>query len=459
MPWTTRKKLLVGVPATLVGVALLVFVAGRAFCYHSLERATEAFRKRGFPTQIAEIVPTSVSESDNSAPLLAQATALLQALEPDSTDAQAIDALIEQDRTKQNLPVAEAALKFAHYDRQPIHELVLLAREAAQRPLNLPNRDYALGPALEMPELGTTRTLSQILATRVYLGLILENSVDEAWSDISVQFGLAELASQPPTLIDSLTGVACRRITFGSLQATIDAGQFVRAHDSLLKAMLQSDLRWHDHMVNMLHGERFVFLDWFTTEFMAHDDWVNEIAALAAGNDGRPRRRVPQLVGSLLRPLAAFDLSHAYRYHFEIVDAVASQPSHEVYPAIASAEQRVTSTRWPLTAISAPMLGKILKTHHAAWSEQRVWTIALASASLRASSGQWPQTITELCLPPELLLDPCSGNPIHFVATAEEIVIYADGLDRKDDGGTPWQSLAEASVERGDIVVALKLSR
>jgi hypothetical protein len=164
-------------------------------------------------------------------------------------------------------------------------------------------------------------------------------------------------------------------------------------------------------------------------------------------------------LNTVLRPLVAFDLSHSYRYHFEIVDAVARLPTHEVHVAIERAERQVNSLRWPLTAISAPTVSKILRTHHAVWAEQRAWTIALASASLRASSGRWPQTTAELSLPAEILIDPCSGRPIHFAATPEKITIYADGPDMQDDGGTPWQSLEENSVEHGDIVVELNLSR
>lgn len=459
MPWTPKKKLLIGVPCALVGVALLSYFAGRAFCYRSLDSAMEAFRERGFPTQIAEIVPTSVSEVENAAPLLERATTILGALKQNPAEERALDALIDLGPRKADMPRVEMAGSFEQYNQAPFIELVDLAREAARRPLNAPSCDYSLGPALEIPEISSTRTLSRLLATRVFLALTLDENADEVWSDVSAQFGLAELASQPPTLINSLTGVACRRITFGSLQATVDAGQFVRAHDSLLEALLLSDVKWHSRMVNAIHGERLVFLDWLTTHYVERGDWVNEVAALADGTDSRPPRHVPQFVSSMLHPLAAFDLSHAYRYHFEIVDAVASLPPHEVHGVVAEVEQRLDSNRWPLTAIAAPTLGKVLKTHHACWSEQRVWTIALASADCRAASGHWPQAITELRLPPELLVDPCSGKPIHFVATTEKIVIYADGLDHKDDGGKPWQSLEDPSVERGDIVVELKLSR
>jgi len=438
---------------------LLSLLAGRSYCYRSLDRASSKFRDRGYPTRIAEIIPDSVPEADDAAPLLEQATSLLAALDHDSTEIHPIDALIDRAFAKKEVTLTEAAEVLDQFDHPPVQELVGLARAAAQRPFNVPNLDYSAGPALEIPGISTTRTLSRLVGTRVRVSLTLGTSLDEVWSDISVQFGLAELASHPPTLINSLTSVACRRITFESLQATVDTGRFVGAPDSLLETFLQSDAKWGDNMVNMLHGERLIFFDWMVAHFLNRGDWINEIASLAAVGDSRPTRRVPQFVSSMLRPLAALDLSHAYRYQFEIVDAVARLPSHEVHAVVAEAEQRVISTRWPLTAICAPTLSRVLKTHMACWAEQRVWTIALATASVRSSSGHWPQTISELRLPPELLVDPCSGNPIHFVATPEKIVIYADGLDRKDDGGTPWQSLEDASVERGDIVVELKLSR
>jgi len=459
MSWITKKKVLIGIPAALIGTAVLGVVVGRSYCFHTLDNATSAFRERGFPTQIAEIIPPSVPENEDAAPLLERAATLLASFEPESAEAQFIDALNEWDMASREISRDIAAEAARSLDHPRIQELVNLAREAAGRPTNAPMIDYERGPGLEIPGLSTSRMLSRLLAAHVDRALTLGEPVDEVWSDIHAQFRLAELTAQPPTLLNFLTGIACRRIALVSLESAIDSGRFGATPDSLLESLLRSDAGWHSRMVNTLHGERLLFLDWITEHFMTHENWLNEISSLASTGDAGTPRRMPRMVSSMLRPLAALDLSHAHRYHFEIVDAVFHLPPYEWDTGIAEAEARVASTRWPLTAICAPMFGRIIKTANACWSEQRVWIITLAAIKTHVITSRWPQSISEIDVPSEILIDPCSGSPIHVVATEDKIVIYADGLDREDDGGTPWQSLEDASVERGDIVVELKLSR
>jgi hypothetical protein len=101
--------------------------------------------------------------------------------------------------------------------------------------------------------------------------------------------------------------------------------------------------------------------------------------------------------------------------------------------------------RLPFREHTRVRAGGLQSAHHA---RANLAILALASDRFRLANGHWPNSAAELA--PAYLAavpyDPYTGAPLHFKPRQEQLLLYSNGRDGKDDGGL-W---VRGSLSGGD---------
>lgn len=125
----------------------------------------------------------------------------------------------------------------------------------------------------------------------------------------------------------------------------------------------------------------------------------------------------------------------ALHEHMSKVVAAARRPVHEQPAAFAALPPPPAERQ--IAALLAPPLDRLATPYWRSVGQARCVVVALACERYRQRTGRWPDALG--ALPPDLLaavpLDPLDGQPLRFRRTADGVVVYTVGRDRRDDGG------------------------
>jgi hypothetical protein len=95
-------------------------------------------------------------------------------------------------------------------------------------------------------------------------------------------------------------------------------------------------------------------------------------------------------------------------------------------------------TKYVLTHDLSPMLDFIQRYYRKMMTELRLTRAGLGLMRYRQAHGAYPETLDELGL--EGLIDPFTGEPLHYRNEGEGFLVYGVNKDCKDDGGTEKES-------------------
>lgn len=473
-----------GVAASPVLTWLVVDVVVR----HQLDQAREAFAREGFPNTPEEITPAPPSDDDNAVPLLTEIDRHLDEPDPTPLPAKAPSTSTEANDLFQALPnparparlrdradrIVDLALEHlpsppttdvpaddvlielrALFDAPALNDLLALVETASNRPRFAPAIDFAEGPGIQLEHIGTIRDLVRLLNARAALGLHSGAEVDVIWKDILTAERLGRLAAEVPTLINMLTSLACSGINRRTMVDALSAGALPTRDADVLAHLMAYPSDTDESFARAVAGERILFLDWMTR-------WLAK--ARDAGSDEREKiarnfelsRLVERFPFPVQRTWIEMRLARNYRAHLDLEQVLRDEPRDRWIPELRRIAAPLKDD--PLSVV-IPIYSKIVITELAERSSRAAVTIAFAASAHRRDTGAWPASIEELGLPPAFAIDPCSGHPMHYVPSDDGLLVYADGPDAKDDGGRDWLSGTDRSIEDGDIVVELKLSR
>jgi hypothetical protein len=93
--------------------------------------------------------------------------------------------------------------------------------------------------------------------------------------------------------------------------------------------------------------------------------------------------------------------------------------------------------RWEVPSAIVGRIRHLIECNARETARLRCAAVGVAALRFRRSEGRWPQSLNDLV--PAWLdaapLDPCTGEPLHFITGAEGVRVYSVGVDRRDDGG------------------------
>ncbi|HUW82703.1 MAG TPA: protein kinase [Phycisphaerae bacterium] len=343
--------------------------------------------------------------------------------------------------------------------------------EAAGRPryycpLLTPGQDDPTVSAL-LPDLARIRWSAKGLTIRANLA-ITEKRFEEAWRDIMATYRLGALLTEAPTLVDRLTGVAVARLACETTWqmatsrrlSSEDSRQMLQDLTALPPAatavssadiLVYGERLWNLDAVVYLsrHPRELPTLFGYTSSIDADKD-----PASTDGADPRARLAIQGLESGKI------DCNAVLRRVNRLWDKMAEvwvKPPAQPGPAGEKVEQELiqlkeSTTRLPdpdspedltewfaalFLSIYTPNLLRAGTVINSGASTRDLAVLSVALAAYRAERGGYPTRLAALA--PDFVfkvpLDICSGKPYVYKQTGEGYILYAVGINMKDDGG------------------------
>ncbi len=237
-------RVLRNIHLAVFGVAVIVPMGIEFVSQRGLREIKRQMRAEGLPLTPAELNKPLPPADQNAAPLYVRLTELSDK-QPLAGDDKVLDEV-----TKQIPPSPEhiARLRQALARRQG---LVTLIHQAAQKPVCVFNRNYALGPDLLFPEYAKMRGGLRVM-TNESLVLLADGKLLDAIRNEAIGFKMAQHAASDSTLISKLVGVALNAITLHFMERVLyTAGDQPGVAQAVADTISQN---WHT--VSMADGMR-----------------------------------------------------------------------------------------------------------------------------------------------------------------------------------------------------------
>jgi hypothetical protein len=432
-----NARIFIRILVATLAVWLCAWVAWKGWARHRLEAAKERVRLSGLPMSIDELRPGAVADSDNAAHLI------LELGERMSDDAYrknvvgpSFEDRIQTFRTSPASPQLnpKEADELAALLADPvIARMLKLASQAAARPGYNAQLNYEKGAALIIPTLAPLRHAIVLLSLRARLEAS-RGRHEETCADIWAMFTIAAFVANEPTLISSLTRIACTSIALESLESAVAEGA-VNATWSLRFLDRIATLEYRQAFARALDGERLTMGGDFFDKTISGK--TNLEATLAAATDATgkvPGRFIWKIFAADLFRLEYAEYLDRLRLFREAVSKL-SPPYSE---SLTTLREIAAVPRYHvLVGIVLPTLdsvtGKILA------SEQKLSAAAagLALHRFALQRGRAAQSLEELI--PDFVgqvpIDRFTARPMLYRSDAENSVVYSVGKNLRDDAG------------------------
>ncbi len=393
-----------------------------------LEAIKAKIREDGLPTTPEEVLHPPVAPKDNAGPLIDKAAAQLKAVEeagfvmcfpgsgneetdPMMFDTEKLDALKD---------------KMASPEVQNVLDLL---RKASTKPVCQFNRDYSKGMTVELG--GATGILggSQLLRLSAWLRA-LDGDITGAFDDILAIARLAGFGLEDPLLIGWLIGVAAEAIGIRTTAEVFDEISPDQLPTDQLRELKQlwatRDAGARDIFVRKLDAERVISMDWaFRTVY--------------------PRERLKWFLRYPLYPFVIMDQRAYPESILTLRDRILTKQPGELPMDDTDLEQ--VSRFAILSRVALGGVGRYRQALDEYQTTLQLAQVGLALEEWRARHADYPATLEELGLPPDMLRDPFSGQPLVYRHTPEGVTVYSVGKDRADNGG-----IRRKKDQPGDVV-------
>lgn len=395
-----------------------------------LEAIEAKIRADGLATTPKEILPPPVVPEDNAAPLLDEAAAQLKALK-DSGFVMRVPGL----GNKKNDPALFDAEKLGELKAQmaspEVQSILNLLREASAKPACQFDRDYSKGPAVDTDGIIELFSGTQLLGLSAWLQA-QEGNTTAAFEDILAMARLAAFGLEDPEIIGWQTGVGIDRNSIQ--QACLILGQTPPERVSVDQLRELRHL-WATHaararesLVRVLDTERVIL-----------GEWIFRTVS--------PLNRLNTVEKYPFYPLIIMDRRAYLESIISLRDRILTKP-----PGSLPIEDTDIFEQIPrlaiLSRLASPLsFGYLRADLDASEVELQVAQAGLALEEWRANHVDYPATLKELGLPPDLLRDPFSDQPLVYRRTPEGVIVYSVGRDRADNGG-----IRSKKDQPGDIV-------
>lgn len=305
-------------------------------------------------------------------------------------------------------------------------------RQASLRPqCAFPVRWEDGSDAFGFPHLVQMRQATRLCSARAMVEA-RDGNMAGALDWLGVCYRMADQASQEPTLIAQLVGIAMLAITDKAARAVLDAGEVTPAIAARVRADLDR-LQVGPRFAQAMRGERAMGLDVFRQ--MRTGDMSYAMISDPNGGDAAPRAALMVLAGPL-RPYWKLEELNYLRDMRQYIDRV-KQPS------------RVTTARQNpqldanrgfariMTSILLPVFGRAGGKRDQALAELDILRTGMALKLIKRDTGSYPATLD--ALRPSRARDIFTGRDFVYQRKAKGFKLYSIGVNLRDDHGVGYQ--------------------
>lgn len=415
------KRIAIGF-GLLVGLLLIVNGILAWSAQRRLDQKIAELRAAGEPASLADLAPKPIPPGKNAAAILLPAARdadkFLHEWEK-KFNATPLGKQLDEIEERDLLPNKEQTaaiqeLLDAHPTILPtMDKAVDSGQYASLLDFNLPPRQF-LDNLLEVQS--TLRPLAEFVRWKMIV-LVAERRSDQAIRLGVKMLRLTRLRDQEPALINLLILMSLRGRTFASLNLALRQGQI----DPGVRAELDAELAFHDGLAPLqsaLRGERAFMIPYGTEQLGVIPGFVRwpalnwTLGELDAEDQAYGISKLP------LNQIAPVWNPTSKRFEF---------------PKLAGIRSRLI---W--AAVEASFIAEFRTL-----AQCRCLRVLNAIGEYRARTGKEAESIEQLSLPREAIIDPCTGKPLGMKKTDAGWIVYSNyrGIDEggkyhPDDG--PW---------------------
>ena len=335
-----------------------------------------------------------------------------------------------------------------------LHQACL--RDRYYMPLLRPGGPGALspGPLIEviLPQLGPYRSLANLAMARAMMRLG-DGDTAGFQSDITDALKLSRLVAQGPTLIEKLVALAIDSLAQSTLQAAATSNLLDAAAVQKLQAALAALPPLTPIQESIDHAERYMFLDFVCLISQHGIGYIQHLQELSAGDAPSGPGFMAAAGGKLYPVNCNATLRQANSFYDRCMEALAKPTYREQRAAFDGLEKeiqalmnrnilaRITDPGSLLLGILVPSFGSIARSQEQAREMQDLAVISLHLRQYQLQHQSFPDTLSQLGLPPESLRDRFSDQPLIYrqeaptARSAAGYILYSVGPDGHDDGG------------------------
>ncbi|MBE2181338.1 MAG: hypothetical protein IAE97_12795 [Chthoniobacterales bacterium] len=427
----TARKFFRGLGLVAAAMGLLLVVAWGAWLLierSRLEAMEAKIRAEGLAMTLEEVLPPPVALEDNAAPLLEKAAVHLAALKDAIAEARFLGSG-DRDRDPSLFDAEKLSELKARMTSPEVQSVLDLLRKASAKPACQFDRDYSRGFAVKAT--GMTEILSgaQLLRLSSWLRA-RDGDITGAFDDLMAIIRLAGFGLEDPLLIGWLVGVAAETIgiqtaseIFGKTSpGQLPADQFRELQHLWVTCLAEA----REKFVRKLDAERVISMDWaFRTVY--------------------PRERLKWFLKYPLYPFVLMDQRAYPESMLTLRDRILTKKPGELPVDDKDLEQVPRFAL--LTRLGLGAVGSYRQHLDEYQTSLQVAQVGLVLEEWRRSHTDYPSTLGELGVPPEMLRDPFSDQPLIYRRTPEGVTVYSVGKDRADNGG-----IRRKKDQPGDVV-------
>ena len=435
----------------IVLAAILIFVAlGLGMLMVSSHRMTQEIDTRiadikaqGDPVSVDDLIPRA-ADPRNGASIYERVFAAIKPGKKDIWNARGVTSPPKRRRDPELLALARAAT--AKY-----RGVLPLIGEAASKPYCRFNTNWS-----DLPEKIIYRYLAEMRDVSRFLSEIAiadasDGRMEDSFRSVGLGYRLSESLNHEPSLIGSLSRIACVSITSLSLKQSAQYGDISESQARGLFDLLgKIDLR--SSYIYAMKGERAMNLGWMERiRNYGFDLDPDGRAVPRAGNSRHSRfRSVMNLVSSRYESSCAYELAYL-KYMDKVLDIV-SQPDRGGIPPEVILDYdppRVEyMPRFGFDAFSLDRMNQVLYESMSTIAGDRVF---LAVMAYKSKYGSYPASLddTGKKLGWKLPLDPMVGKQFRYRRKGRGFVLYGLGRNLKDDNAVTVEDLPENTRKEG----------
>jgi hypothetical protein len=422
LPKRLLKRIAIGFGIVL-GLLLVVNGVLAWIAQHRLDKKIAELRTAGEPTSLADLAPKAITADTNAATYLDRAYSDVKKFSLDlgkKFDGTAIGKQLDEISERDRLPnqAQQAAMR-------PILDaygtVLPMIEKAAKCDQYASLLDYSLPPSQFLDRYLESVNSFRGLAEYARWNMMI--AAAEGNPDRAIRLGvrvlrLARLFDQEPLLISRLVSVAVRSTMFASINTIIRQ----EGVSDGARAELDAELALHDNLAPLQTALR-------TERAFAIPYSIEKSGAI-------PAFLRWGVLNWCLGELDAEDL--AYR--------VATLPMDQICRQWNPIEKRTT---WPqLDGIKdrliMPAIVATFESRFRSVAQARCLRIVNALGDYRQKTGKAAESIEQLSLPHDAIIDPCTGKPLRMKKIDAGWIVYSVYRNGDDDGGKfhaedgPW---------------------
>ena len=270
--------------------------------------------------------------------------------------------------------------------------------------------DYSKGPALTLGHLSSLRKLNQFMVMTSQAQQELGSQTD-SFNTTLTALKLANFADDDLTIIGNLVGQSNQKKILNALPSKLNRDQ----RHELYSILENNYLNTNENNLRSIDGERIIF-----------GSFLDKL---------QQESNVKDLFGDLNFPADYSSQNEQAFYIQQLIDLreIGTRDYFESTDELSNWNQTIESQQgnYPLSAEILPALDKIHQKSQETLTQTQLRLIQLKIADYQETHGTAPDTLKDLALSKEYLLDKYSGQEIQFSQHNGKIKLSSQGKDKE----------------------------